>query len=264
MYSPSYTPNGAFVGSYEKSGKRARRTIFIWVIMFLVGLVCIFLLTSRPSAPGFKDNNTEAILALGAVIAGGLGGLLLWHNGRIGFIRPDQTFEVRDDGFIMHYKDGDASYQWSQLRNYVHSVTRHYTNGVHTGDTRLLTLWMDDGKKFVLDNGFKGIKELEELLPKVTFGPLMNRTIEQLRQGQNVPFGTITITPGGLFNGKEALIWEDVAGMNVAKGVITLWARNPNGNKPRKYGTVRFGTLPNAYVFLETVTRLSPVLSKPK
>jgi len=260
------TPSGAFVGSYEKSGKRARRLVFIWAIIFLIGLACIFMLSSRPpQVPGVfnkSEDDLQGMLALGAIIAAGCGGLALWYTGYLGYIRPEETFEVLQDGFIMHRKSGDECYQWSELRAYTHAVTRHYTNGIHTGDSRAFTLAMDDGKKFVLNNNFKGIKELEEVLPKMTLGPLMKRVAAALNAGQTLSFGSIAITPNGLYNGKEALVWDDVAGLNVARGTITIFARDPNGKKPRKYATTRFTTLPNAYAFLETIYRLAPALQK--
>lgn len=258
MYSHASNPTGPLIGEYAKSGKRARKRIIIWVILFGIGLASLYITTSQGLySTGGSNPSPYAI----ATLVGLCAGILLWYDGYIGFIRSEQTLEVYQDGFTMRHKEDNHAYTWADVHDYTHAVTRHYYNGVHTGDTRILTLRMNDGKKFVLNNTFQNIAQLQELLPQLTFGPLMQRTAEALQSGQSVQFGSMAVTPLGLYNGKETLPWSEIADMRVDKGMITVFARHPDGRKPRKFGSMNFGKLPNAFVFLQLVTKLSPALN---
>jgi hypothetical protein len=258
MYSHTSSPTGPLIGEYARSGKGARRRILIWGILFGIGLAGLYVTTSQGL---YNSGGSQPSPYVIATLVGLCAGILLWYDGYLGFIRSEQTFEVYQDGFTMRQKDNSSSYMWTDVHDYTHAVTRHYYNGVHTGDTRILTLRMNDGKKFVLNNTFKNVAQLQEILPQLTFGPLMQRTAEALQSGQSIQFGSMAVTPLGLYNGKETLPWSEIADLRVDKGMITIFARHPQGKRPRKFGSMNFGKLPNAFVFLQLVTKLSPALS---
>jgi hypothetical protein len=264
-------PTGQSIGAVSRDGTRARRFTFLWAIVFAIGLVAVFLAASNllhdPSEGLFPNGSypTSTIqngLFILALIASGIGGLGLVFTLYDGLLRPREWFTFFTDGFTYRRVNGrqetSQSYRWADLAHYWHSVTKVYTNGIYTGDRRILTWIMQDGTRYVIDNSFKGIASVADPMLKVTYEPLMQKAYERLRAGETISFGVVSVSPMGLVYNNKTLAWADVANVTSAKGYIAIWARNPgNPNRPRRFLNIRFAQIPDALVLWEIASKFS-------
>lgn len=252
------TPGGKLIYRYEVSGDVARtkgiRFHAIASVVFIALLVLSFW-------QGLAANSTF----LAAMFVIGLIGAvpMLIANIYRGYYRQERTVEIYEGGFVVHEKgsarvrlDNTTSYSWSDLQSYRHAVTKRYYNGVYTGTTYALILVANDNKKVVISGQYRKQPEpIVELLPRLTFVPLMNRALTELQTDKSVTFGKIIVTSNGIEMGGKSLDWKDVASVNAAKGRLVIRARTPNG-KSRTFAGTLFAILPNGFVLLELANRL--------
>jgi hypothetical protein len=103
-----------------------------------------------------------------------------------------------------------------------------------------------DGRVLEFTESLSGIKELRSLVEENTLRPLLARSLESYRAGENTMFGCVKVDRQGIRIGANVLEWDEFEGAELAKGKIVL--RRKGINKPFCYLSAT--DVPNYHVFL--------------
>jgi hypothetical protein len=172
-----------------------------------------------------------------------------------------EILEIYKDRIKIKNDLGLFEYQWSRLSFYYHSIVRCSFSinfiPVYWSTKYKFTLQFDGGQIFVFDKSFSDIKFLAELLPDVTFQPLLLRTLEELKNFQSVRFNNVILTPQGLSTGKSFLEWAKVADVVVKEGNIIIYQFKENLRSKKRFVILPFSQTPNSLVLIELIKRLA-------
>jgi hypothetical protein len=117
---------------------------------------------------------------------------------------------------------GLQTWGWSEVEQFYMSITKHYHNGIYTGTSYLYTLQKADGTRLTLDNKFKQIETLGQLVGQKTVPYQYDRLLQRLRTGQAVQLGPIQVSKDGIVFGKKSYSWGEVEQIGIQKGYLSV------------------------------------------
>jgi uncharacterized protein DUF6585 len=112
---------------------------------------------------------------------------------------------------------------------------------------RLLT---HAGKKLRLDHLLSDIATLGEEIERQVSRSLLPKVRARLAAGENVEFAPFTLSERGISLRQRTLGWEQLAGAEVARGEVRIFARG----EPGAWTRVAYGKLSNAKALLELLS----------
>jgi hypothetical protein len=76
-----------------------------------------------------------------------------------------------------------------------------------------------------------------------------------IQNGQRVTFGPLALDLKGLYSGKKELTWQEIKGVKIAQGVISIKKEKGWFN----WATVTVPQIPNFWIFYELIGRFATV-----
>jgi hypothetical protein len=101
----------------------------------------------------------------------------------------------------------------------------------------------------VLNDIISNIGTAGEIIADMVTRVKLPQAIELFKAGNTLNFGKLSISLQGVSNSKETIAWEQVKGINVNAGVVTV----KKDNQWLSWSSVRVATIPNFFVFLALV-----------
>jgi hypothetical protein len=156
------------------------------------------------------------------------------------------------DGLILERNGPPDVLPWSDVQSCIErNVNGHYSVRLRLLDQRLI----------ILDANFRGHHALGAAVRDGVTRAVLARAADQLKRGEEVPFGQLNVSRAGLSNDKEQLGWGEVGELGVVlnatgsgyklvvrkKGSQSAWFSRP------------YIDFPNAEAFLELASQFTKV-----
>lgn len=187
---------------------------------------------------------------IGAVIALGLGLLLLWEY----YTRRKKAAVVYTNGFAYSDRKGVTSWHWDQVTDITANVIRHYTNGIPTGTTHQYTLVNKQGDKIVVNDAIQNVETLYTHIQNNTLQHRYQRLANAYNSGSPVTFGTVTISKeAGIQIGKKTYPWDEIEEVAINKGMLSV---KKKGGKWFSGASATAGSIPNLHVLLSIINQI--------
>ena len=181
----------------------------------------------------------------------GVGALVLWEAWR----NWPVAAALYENGLAYNDRGGVKQVRWDDVDGVWQSVTKHYRNGVYVGTTHLYTVQARDGMKIKLDDKLTNVEELGNHVQRGTASVLFPRYWQSIQNGQRVTFGPLALDLKGLYSGKKELTWQEIKGVKIAQGVISIKKEKGWFN----WATVTVPQIPNFWIFYELIGRFAKV-----
>jgi hypothetical protein len=129
---------------------------------------------------------------------------------------------VYENGLAYCDNSGVQTWPWNEIEWFTTAITKHYRNGIYTGTTYLYTLQKADGSKLQLNNRFKQIEALGRLINQKVAPLQYEKLRQQLRSGQSVRLGQITISQQSLTINKKDYAWSEIDSVGIRNGYVNV------------------------------------------
>lgn len=134
----------------------------------------------------------------------------------------NKSIVVYEKGLAYSDNKGVQTWGWHEIEWFFVSITKHYHNGIYTGTTYLYTLQKTDGSKLRLDNKFKKIQMLGQLVGQKVAPLQYDKLLQKLRNGQTVVLGPVAINKDNITIGKKCYLWSEVEQVGIQKGYVSI------------------------------------------
>jgi hypothetical protein len=122
---------------------------------------------------------------------------------------------VHEKGFLLYRGLKEEVVRWEDVR-FFREKRIVFEGGIDGGHQA--TLRLESGKTICLDSCFRDIGALGYTIRKQTYGPLLERAHNCLRNHEPVSFGRLQLLPEGLRKEKQTTAWSDVESITVEPG----------------------------------------------
>jgi hypothetical protein len=116
-----------------------------------------------------------------------------------------------------------------------------------------LNLTGSDGQSFSFSENLTGLRELRQLVERLTLGHLQPAALNSLEENGSIQFGKIQVTREGLSHDSAVLCWDDYESAEVSHGELMVTARGTR--KP--FCKVLIEHVPNSHVLFALAERNS-------
>lgn len=179
-------------------------------------------------------------------LATGLALLGVWYY------QVSLNIQVFEQGFV-HTKAGATRViRWDDVESVRQQVIKRSVNFIPVGTTYTYTIRTFQGETLKLNNSVSKVAQLGALIQGETFKRLMPRALETYNGGGTLQYGKLRINQTGISNGKEAVPWAQVKGVQVSNGYISV----KKEGKWLTWANVAVAQTPNFFVFLALVDRI--------
>ena len=162
--------------------------------------------------------STPSWIAAGILGLVGLGSLFrLWQR---------HAIKVRAfaNGITYQRKKKPEVHFWRHIRSIRTSASRYFLPFLGTSGRSELQLTMANRRTLRLTNMVSGLDQLVDTAKERVYPRLMSDYVKAFRMGQAIAFGPLTLTLDGIRHGKQALAWDKIKGMEIARGKLNrLW-----------------------------------------
>jgi hypothetical protein len=163
---------------------------------------------------------------------------------------------VFDQGLGYSENNKIKTWYWKDVEWFYVSVTKHYNNGIHTGNTNQYTLKKVDGTELKLDNKFERIEILGQLIgQKVTPYQYIN-LLNKIHAGQTVKLGRVSIHKDFLTINKKTYTWDEVDTVEIQDGYAKIKKR---GGGWFSGASAPVSSIPNIDALLTVLARIVKV-----
>lgn len=247
---------GPIKSEHSLAGKGRWLSLVVGVVCLLavpaLGLLALYLIYTDYNRRGSLHMFDNAIVPL---VAAGIALLIavptlfsVWRNWTL-------AAALYENGFAYHDRKGLQQVKWDQVEAVWQSVTRHYYNGVYTGTTHLYTVQAQGNMKIKLDDRLAKVEDLGKEIQRGAAITLFPRYWQALQSGQRVTFGPLALDSQGVYSGQKALRWEEIKGIKIDRGVISVKKDKGWFN----WATATVPQIPNFYIFYELIGRFTKV-----
>jgi len=213
------TPRGYFpVKNWNRWG-----SLFLF-ILFIVGALLVFLLgiydtcvATQQHGPAMIDDRLTVPLAISIILF--ILGLLAGWKAYANWNKGAATYER---GVAYNDWKGLQVWRWDEVVSMTSAITSHYTCGIHTGTTHHYTLSNPQKQRLVLSDSISHLEELANEIDQNIFSLLYGPAADQYNAGQQIAFGPVAISKGGIALGKKTCPWADVKELSVHHGVLKV------------------------------------------
>lgn len=161
-----------------------------------------------------------------------------------------------EKGLAYNDRKGVQMWRWEEVAYFFIAITKHYTNGVYTGTTYIYTLQKADGSRLVLNNALGKVQELGDVINKNIFPLQYQRLVDQLRQGQAVVLGPITLSKDSITVDKKSYAWAEVEQVGIQRGFVSVKKKNGGWFSG---ASTRVAAIPNLDAMLSVVDQIVKV-----
>lgn len=138
--------------------------------------------------------------------------------------------------------------RWDDVATVKQNITRHQQGGT----THVYTVQLTDGRKHTFSDGLAGVQNLGNTIQQEVTRRILPRAVEAYGAGETIPFGKVSISKDGITRGKETLSWDQIKGVKLDRGVISI----KKEAKWLRWSSVRVAETPNVFVLLAIVDRI--------
>jgi hypothetical protein len=215
-------------------------------------LLALFLGYDAYSRHGLAQVGDAVIIPLiVAGIAFIVGALILWEAWRTWPLAA----ALYEEGFALNSRKGLQQVRWDQIAAIWQSVTKHYYNGVYTGTTHIYTIHTKDKVKIVLNDKLSKVEDLGRAVQLGVSNALFPNYVRALQSGQRLTFGPLALDAAKLYSGSKEVAWGDIKAIKINQGIISIKKEKGWFN----WASVTVPQIPNFFIFLEIVSRLTKV-----
>jgi hypothetical protein len=161
--------------------------------------------------------------------------------------------EVHPGGLVYTHRAQSREISWDEIRYVWQAVTEVYRNGGYVGTTYVYTIELADRTQLKFSNDrIKNVEQLGEIIIERTSEAILPHVRTQYGKGDVVNFGKLRVSTEGLHYGKQLLGWNDVQGVKIADGYISVSKRG----KWVRWCSIAASSVPNLQVFLTFVNEI--------
>jgi hypothetical protein len=233
----------AVLGRRKATFEPRRELLKVLVVVFIItgagGLLCFILALAGPLADG-------GIALAMFMLPTGIGGAW-WCLSML-------TLKVvLHEGGLAHTHYGkERLIPWDEIRTVKQDINEIYRDGVYQTTTYLYTLELNDGTRIKYSNyRLQKVEKLGSAIMDQTSQVIFPRAMKQFEKGKVVDFGPLGVSRDGLHYGSSLLEWEDVEGVKIHEGYITMRKRG----KWLRWCNIAASSIPNLLVFLSLVNQ---------
>lgn len=230
---------GELVEEFGASETVRTQYVVIAFAGFALGAVITCVAFLSPEGASFGNKLAGFIfLALGLVFVWGLR-----RQGGVGV-------RVYERGLVYRRRGREQVFAWDEVEAFGESQSVHEDalTGLKSGVAHVYRLRRGDGATVTLDNEVADIARLGALLREGTRRRLVPRAAEVVRGGGLAQFGEFAVTREGLGHKSKTLAWDEVGGVEVSGGKISVKDR-----AGREWASELHALVPNAHVLLALV-----------
>lgn len=162
------------------------------------------------------------------------------------------------NGFAYTHGGKTDIYPWQHIDAMWQQVTRRYYNGIYTGTTHKYTIRRSDGAQLILNDIFPDVELIGNRIAQEITRCLLPRAITSYNAGQTITFGKLSVNMQGVSNGREMLPWNQIKGINVNRGIVSV----KKEGKILNWSTVQVAHVPNIFVFMALVNYILKGLNR--
>lgn len=240
--SEAYELGGSPLAVYKASSVRQFLTAAL--ALGLGGFMMIVAL----AAMGEPDSGGIIIAVLIGVLLVGGG---LWLSFKA-ITERDLRVIVMNDGFVLTKGGKHQVFRWADIANVWQQVTIHRSYGIKTGTTHRYTVQLKNGTKTVLTDNLRNVDALGNTIQEQVTKRILPEAVKALNAGQSIKFGKIQVTPQGLGNGRDLVPWNEVKGVSLNMGYISVQKQG----KLLNWARTSVAETPNVLVFLSLVNHV--------
>ena len=223
-----------------------RKSYVLMVVLLIMAVLFGFIAFQDNS--GTTDSGSMVILLIVALCA--FAGFL-WTALYPIIFRSWHVY-VCTEGFVFTRGSKVDACQWNQIESMWQQVTRRYVNGVYTGTDHRYTVRRNDGFEMVFNDRFSKVETLGNTISQEVTRRLFPRVIEAYNAGNTVTFGPLSVSKQGVSNGKELLSWNQIKGIGVNRGIVTV----KKEGKLLNWSSVQVAKVPNIFLFMALVNSI--------
>ena len=160
---------------------------------------------------------------------------------------------VYERGFALRSRQGFQVWHWEDIQSIQARVTKHYTNGIYTGTTHEYTLLNRQNEKLKLNDVFKKVEELADLIQQNIYPHLYNAAADAYNAGSKLTFGPVNVSKTGLHIGKKDFPWTDIKQVSLGNGFLQV---APQKGGLFKNASVPASAIPNLSVLLSIINQV--------
>jgi len=142
---------------------------------------------------------------------------------------------------------------WEGIESVKQAIIEHYMNGAHTKTTYHYTLTLDDVTRLVCTKYLlQHVEKLGKRNMDQTTKVILPRARRAYNKGKMVDFGPLSVSQDGLHYGNSLLVWEDIQGVKLKEGYISVSKRG----KWLRWCNISASSVPNLLTFLTMVNEI--------
>jgi hypothetical protein len=206
------------VGTFNRWGSAVLGVILIGGagLAFIYGIYDTYVQIAKYGPVMFSKAITAPLIIAGFLLLFGiLAGVNAYQNWNKSVVAYEKGLAYSDN-------KGVQTWGWHEVEWFFISITKHYRNGIYVGTTYLYTLQKTDGSKLKLDNKFKKIESLGQIIGQKAAPLQYDKLLQKLRSGQTVVLGPIAISKDSITMGKKCYSWSEVEQVGIQKGYISI------------------------------------------
>jgi len=156
---------------------------------------------------------------------------------------------VFTEGLVQVKGNKTAVVRWDQVKTIWQKVRKRFLGSFYLGTTHKYTLQQANGKKIAFNDGLKNIEVLGGTIIREVNSRLLPDLVATYDAGDPVSFGKLRVSIHGISIGEEILLWNQIKGVQVIKGVLAI---NKDGQW-LNYPTIKAPKIANFPLFLALV-----------
>jgi hypothetical protein len=204
----------------------------------------------------FEEPNPEsATKEVKDIYKGGAFGVVLIGAGIVGWRSVRRTQGMRvfvcPEGIARIQGGKGRALRWDEIVTVQRVVKSSEEVGPGMTGMRQLNLTGSDGQSFSFNENLTGLRELRQLVEKLTLGHLLPAALKSLEENGSIQFGKIQVTREGVSHDSAVLCWDDYESAEVSQGELKVTARGTR--KP--FYKVLIENVPNSHVLFALAER---------
>jgi len=129
---------------------------------------------------------------------------------------------VFTEGLVQVKGNKTTVVRWDQIKTIWQKVQKRFISSFYIGTVHRYTAQQANGKKITFDDGLKNIEGLGNTLTREVTSRLLPELIATYDAGDPITFGKLRISMHGISIGEEILLWNQIKGVQVTKGVLAI------------------------------------------
>ena len=130
-----------------------------------------------------------------------------------------------EEGMAYQIGDGVEVLRWNEIVKIRQCVVRDLRRALFFGEFHLI-LGLQDGSQVEFDDiVVPRVRRLTAVIQQQTLKHLLNAAFRAWEAGEEVSFGSISVTRKGIVSSRRTLPWGKVNKSHAARGRLTIWAK---------------------------------------